>query len=72
MLVAVAENDLVRDTNLEYCDALRAAGKEVELLLNRGMGHAFYLNKFAVDMDPSTGERTQELIDAIVSFIACH
>ena len=42
------------------------------MLLNRGMGHAFYLNKFAVDMDPSTGERTQKLIDAIVSFIACH
>jgi acetyl esterase/lipase len=72
MLVAVAENDLVRDTDLEYCDALRAAGKEVEVLLSRGMSHAFYLNKFAVDMDPSTGERTQGLIDAIVSFIACH
>ncbi|CAD6272150.1 unnamed protein product [Miscanthus lutarioriparius] len=72
MLVAVAENDLVRDTNLEYRDALRAAGKEAEVLLNRGMGHAFYLNKFAVDMGPSTGERTQKLIDAIVSFIAFH
>lgn len=72
MLVAVGEKDLVRDTNLEYCDALRAAGKGVEVLVSRGMSHAFYLNKFAVDMDPSTGERTQELIDAIVSFIASH
>ena len=70
MLVAVGENDLVRDRNLEYCDALRAAGKDVEVLLSRGMSHAFYLNKFAVDMDPSTGERTQELIDAITSFVA--
>ncbi|KAL6610215.1 hypothetical protein ACP70R_040184 [Stipagrostis hirtigluma subsp. patula] len=70
MLVVVGEHDLVRDTNLEYCDALRTAGKEVEVLLNRGMSHAFYLNKYAVEMDPTTGERTQELIDAISSFIA--
>ncbi|PAN19544.1 hypothetical protein PAHAL_3G281400 [Panicum hallii] len=70
MLVAVGENDLVRDRNLEYCDALRAAGKDVEVLLSRGMSHAFYLNKFAVDMDPATGERTQELINAITSFVA--
>jgi hypothetical protein len=41
---------------------LGAAGKDVEVLLNRGMSHAFYLNKFAVDMDTSTGKRTQELI----------
>ncbi|KAJ1262882.1 hypothetical protein BS78_09G143000 [Paspalum vaginatum] len=72
MLVAVGENDLVRDRNLEYCDALRAAGKEVAVLINRGMSHAFYLNKFAVDMDPCTAERTQELIDAIASFVSCH
>ncbi|XP_037470321.1 probable carboxylesterase 17 isoform X3 [Triticum dicoccoides] len=72
MLVAVAEKDLIRDTNLEYCDALRAAGKEVEVLINRGMSHSFYLNKFAVDMDPTTGERAQEFIDAIKSFVARH
>ncbi|CAL4900754.1 unnamed protein product [Urochloa decumbens] len=72
MLVSVAENDLVRDTNLEYCDALRAAGKEVEVLVNRGMGHSFYLNKYAVDMDPVTGERARELVDAIKSFVSRH
>jgi acetyl esterase/lipase len=72
MLVVVGEKDLIRDTNLEYCDALRAAGKEVDVLINRGMSHAFYLNKFAVEMDPATGERTQELIDAIKSFVARH
>ncbi|RLN30173.1 putative carboxylesterase 17 [Panicum miliaceum] len=72
MLVSVAEDDLIRDTNLEYCDALRAAGKEVEVLVNRGMSHSFYLNKYAVDMDPATGERARELIDAITSFISRH
>jgi len=59
-------------SNLEYCDALRAAGKEVEVLLSRRMSHSFYLNKYAVDMDPATGERARELIDAIRSFIARH
>uniref|UniRef100_A0ACD5U361 Uncharacterized protein n=1 Tax=Avena sativa TaxID=4498 RepID=A0ACD5U361_AVESA len=72
MLVSVAEKDLIRDTNLEYCDALRAAGKDVQVLINRGMSHSFYLNKFAVDMDPTTGERTQELIDAIKGFVSRH
>uniref|UniRef100_A0A0E0L2H7 Alpha/beta hydrolase fold-3 domain-containing protein n=1 Tax=Oryza punctata TaxID=4537 RepID=A0A0E0L2H7_ORYPU len=72
LLVAVAEHDLIRDTNLEYCDALRAAGKDVEVLVNRGMGHSFYLNKYAVDMDPATGERTRELVDAIKSFVDRH
>uniref|UniRef100_A0A0E0L3M6 Alpha/beta hydrolase fold-3 domain-containing protein n=1 Tax=Oryza punctata TaxID=4537 RepID=A0A0E0L3M6_ORYPU len=32
LLVAIAEHDLIRDTNLEYCDALRSAGKDVEVL----------------------------------------
>jgi acetyl esterase/lipase len=72
MLVAVAEKDLIRDTNLEYCEALRAAGKDVEVLINRDMSHSFYLNKFAVDMDPTTGERTQELVDAVKRFVARH
>ncbi|KAJ1262883.1 hypothetical protein BS78_09G143100 [Paspalum vaginatum] len=72
LLVSVAENDLIRDTNLEYCEALRAAGKDVEVLVNRGMSHSFYLNKYAVDMDPTTGERTRELIDAIKTFISRH
>jgi acetyl esterase/lipase len=72
MLVAVAEKDLIYDTNIVYCEALRAAGKEVEVLVNRDMSHSFYLNKYAVDMDPTTGERTQELIDAIASFVSRH
>ncbi|EEE63710.1 hypothetical protein OsJ_18528 [Oryza sativa Japonica Group] len=72
LLVAVAEHDLIRDTNLEYCDALRTAGKDVEVLVNRGMSHSFYLNKYAVDMDPATGERTRELVDAIKSFVDRH
>jgi acetyl esterase/lipase len=72
MLVAVAEKDLIYDTNIVYCKALRAAGKEVEVLVNRAMSHSFYLNMYAVDMDRTTGEQTQELIDAIASFVSRH
>ncbi|KAJ3676540.1 hypothetical protein LUZ60_003952 [Juncus effusus] len=71
-LVGVAELDLIRDTNLEYCEAMKKAGKEVEVVISRGVSHSFYLNKFAVDMDPTTGERTQELIIAIKNFVELH
>ncbi|XP_078175314.1 putative carboxylesterase 17 [Carex rostrata] len=71
-LVGVAEFDLIRDTNLEYCESMKKAGKEVEVLISRGVSHSFYLNKFAVDMDPTTGERTRELIAAIKDFIERH
>jgi acetyl esterase/lipase len=71
-LVGVAELDLIRDTNLEYCEAMKKAGKEVEVLFSHGVSHSFYLNKFAVDMDPTTSERTRELIAAIKDFVARH
>jgi acetyl esterase/lipase len=64
--------NLIYDTNIEYCKALRAAGKEVEVLVNRAMSHSLYLNMYAVDMDRTTGEQTQELIDAIASFVSRH
>ncbi|KAG1327741.1 putative carboxylesterase 17 [Cocos nucifera] len=71
-LVAVAEKDLIRDTNLEYCEAMRRAGKDVEVLVNKGASHSFYLNKVAVDLDPTTGNRTEELILAIKDFMDRH
>lgn len=71
-LVAVAEKDLIRDTNLEYCEAMKKAGKEVEVVVSREVSHSFYLNKFAVDNDPITGQRTHELLLAINHFVARH
>lgn len=71
-LVGVAEHDLIVDTNMEYCDAMKRAGKDVEVLLSRGVSHSFYLNKFAVDTDPLTADRTHELILAIANFIRRH
>ncbi|KAG0453380.1 hypothetical protein HPP92_024684 [Vanilla planifolia] len=69
MLVAVAEKDLIRDTEMEYCEAMTKAGKKVEVLFQKGVGHSFYLNKFAVDGDSITAKRTEELIQAIKDFV---
>ncbi|XP_057976301.1 probable carboxylesterase 6 [Malania oleifera] len=72
MLLCVAERDMIKDTEMEYYDAMREAGKDIELLVNRGMGHSFYLNKIAVDMDPDTKAQTHQLILGIKDFIERH
>ncbi|CAK9133681.1 unnamed protein product [Ilex paraguariensis] len=72
ILFCVAGNDLLKDTEMEYYDALKKGDKEVELLISHGMGHSFYLNKIAVDMDPFTAAETEKLIDGIKQFIKKH
>lgn len=72
LLLCVAENDLIRDTEMEYYEAMNKAKKEVELVINGGMGHSFYLNKIAVDLDPDTGAQTTKLVNAVVDFINRH
>ncbi|XP_052185690.1 probable carboxylesterase 15 [Diospyros lotus] len=69
MMFCVAENDLIKDTEMEYYEALKKANKDVELFISSGMGHSFYLNKLAVDMDPKTGTETGKLIAAVAEFI---
>lgn len=71
-LVAVAERDLIRDTNFEYCEAMKRAGKDIEVVVSEGVGHCFYLNAFAVENDPVTGKRTEELILAVKDFVERH
>eukprot|EP00249_Psilotum_nudum_P024271 c29138_g1_i2 orf=154-1197(+) len=44
MLLAVAENDLLCDKGLEYCEALKKAGKDVDLFVSEGKGHCFHLS----------------------------
>ncbi|KAJ0043128.1 hypothetical protein Pint_18455 [Pistacia integerrima] len=69
MLVVVAEMDLLRDSELEYCEAMKKTGKEVEILINNGMGHSFY---FAMDMDPETVVQANKLIEDMANFIIKH
>uniref|UniRef100_A0A6N2K5A8 Alpha/beta hydrolase fold-3 domain-containing protein n=1 Tax=Salix viminalis TaxID=40686 RepID=A0A6N2K5A8_SALVM len=71
-LLCVAESDLMMDTQMEYCEAMKEASKDLELLISPGVGHSFYLNKIAVDMDPHTAAQTTALIDGIIEFIKKH
>lgn len=71
-LFCMADNDLIKDTEMEFYEAMKKANKEVELLINHGVGHSFYLNKIAVDMDPTTAAETQNLFVGIVEFINKH
>ncbi|CAK7339859.1 unnamed protein product [Dovyalis caffra] len=72
MLIVVAELDLLRDGELEYIEEMKKAGKEVEVMMNHGMGHSFYFNKTAIDMDPETASQAQKLIEEITSFMNRH
>ncbi|CAL5420544.1 unnamed protein product [Camellia sinensis] len=69
MMVVVAEMDLLRDSELEYGEEMKKAGKEVKILFEEGMGHSYYLNKIAVDVDPKTRASVDRLIGEIIDFI---
>ncbi|XWS57053.1 hypothetical protein CRYUN_Cryun09bG0138500 [Craigia yunnanensis] len=71
-LLFVAGKDLIKDTEMEYYDAMKKGKKDVELLISPGMGHSFYLNKTTVDMDPNTAAQTNALIEGIKEFINKH
>ncbi|PRQ55739.1 putative carboxylesterase [Rosa chinensis] len=71
-LLCIAEKDLIIDTEMEYYEAMKKANKDVEILMNKGMMHSFYLNKIAVDMDPETAAETERLIAGIKGFVEKH
>ncbi|KAL2337264.1 hypothetical protein Fmac_011710 [Flemingia macrophylla] len=72
MLLCVAEMDLLRDTQMEYYEAMKKANKDVELFVSSGMTHSFYLNKIAVDMDPNVGAQTEALVFKVKEFLENH
>ncbi|XP_059653666.1 probable carboxylesterase 17 [Cornus florida] len=72
VLFCVADMDLIKDTEMEYYEALKKANKKVELFVSSGVGHSFYLNKIAVDFDPHTAKETEKLITAVKEFINKH
>ncbi|CAI9785360.1 unnamed protein product [Fraxinus pennsylvanica] len=65
-LVCISEMDILKDRNLEFCAAMASAGKKVEHVVYKGVGHAFQiLNKSSVSQT-----RINELICLIKSFIS--
>lgn len=71
-MVVAAEENLLRDTQLEYFEAMKEAGKEVKLVFEHVMGHCYYLNKIAIDCDPKTAARVDYLIGEITKFMNGH
>ncbi|XP_016472904.1 strigolactones hydrolase CXE15 [Nicotiana tabacum] len=72
-LYCVAEKDLIKDTEMEFYEAMKKGKKDVELFINsNGVGHSFYLNKISVEMDPVTGSETEKLFEAVAEFISKH
>jgi acetyl esterase/lipase len=71
-LLCVAEKDLMRDTEMEYYEAMKKANKEVDLFVSKGMTHCFYLNKIAVDLDSTVRSQMDALIGRVNEFIEKH
>nr|ABK23396.1 unknown [Picea sitchensis] len=69
MLVAIADRDLIRDTELEYYEAMKSAGHDVEVFRSENVGHSFYLNEIAIKYDPNTAKETSRLLQAADRFI---
>ena len=68
VMVCIAEMDILKDRNLEFCDALVRAGKRVERTVYNGVGHAFHV----LDKTHISTTRTTQLTSHIKAFIASH
>ncbi|KAG9152904.1 hypothetical protein Leryth_012524 [Lithospermum erythrorhizon] len=64
-MVCVAEMDILKDRNLEFCNALARGGNNVEHVMCKGVGHAFQI----LSKSPVAQKRTVELIYHIKKFI---
>lgn len=65
-LVCISEMDILKDRNLEFCDALVRAGKRVEYGVFRGVGHAFQI----LSKSQVAKSRTKEMMARVKSFMA--
>ncbi|KAI5559216.1 hypothetical protein BDE02_17G095000 [Populus trichocarpa] len=64
-MVCISEMDILKDRNLEFCAALVNAGKRVEKMIYKGVGHAFQvlLNSHLSQI------RVQEMVSHLKAFI---
>ncbi|XVF86034.1 hypothetical protein PTKIN_Ptkin17bG0168200 [Pterospermum kingtungense] len=64
-LVCISEMDILKDRNLEFCAAMDRAGKKVEHVLYKGVGHAFQV----LSKSQLSQTRTLEMITQVKAFI---
>ncbi|KAG0487140.1 hypothetical protein HPP92_009235 [Vanilla planifolia] len=65
ILVCVAELDILKDRNVEFCGSLRRAGKNVRLVTYEGVGHAFQI----LHNYHSSDVRTADMLSDIKAFV---
>ncbi|GLU04770.1 hypothetical protein SLE2022_219020 [Rubroshorea leprosula] len=65
-LVCVSEMDILKDRNLELCAALAKAGRRVEHVVYKGVGHAFQV----LSKSQTSQTRTLEMMAHIRSFVS--
>lgn len=65
-LICISEMDILRDRNLEFCNALASAGKRVDYVVFKGVGHAFQI----LNSSQLSQTRTNEMVSHIKAFIA--
>ncbi|KAK7350388.1 hypothetical protein VNO77_08966 [Canavalia gladiata] len=65
IMVCVSEMDILRDRNLEFSNTLAKAGKRVQTIVYKGVGHAFQvLHNYQF-----SHSRTQEMVSHISTFV---
>ncbi|KAM6549235.1 hypothetical protein CsatB_020911 [Cannabis sativa] len=65
VMVCVSEMDILRDRNLALCNALVSSGKKVEMVMYKGVGHAFQI----LHNSSYSQLRTQEMMSHIKNFV---
>ncbi|XP_031256693.1 probable carboxylesterase 17 [Pistacia vera] len=65
VMVCISEMDILKDRNLEFCNALAGAGKKVETVMYKGVGHAFQI----LHNSPFSQIRIQEMMSHVKAFI---
>ncbi|XP_077234577.1 putative carboxylesterase 17 [Tasmannia lanceolata] len=65
VLVCLSEMDILKDRNLEFCEAMRRAGKRLEYVMYMGVGHSFQV----LHNYPLSQPRTLDMISHIKAFI---
>ncbi|XP_050374797.1 LOW QUALITY PROTEIN: probable carboxylesterase 17 [Argentina anserina] len=64
-MVCISELDILKDREFEFCGAMARAGKKVETVVYRGVGHAFQV----LDKSMLAQTRCHEMINDIKAFV---
>jgi acetyl esterase/lipase len=65
-MICISEMDILKDRSLEFCNALTSAGKKVETVMHKGVGHSFQILHNSQLSQP----RTHEMMSQIKAFIS--